>query len=245
MDILLLFRVQELSGRDFPGSPVIKTLSFYCGGLSLILGWGIKSSHALWCSQKKKKKVFLKSQQAHPVYMAHSALFQHSHLPDSFLLFSLVRWVGSKLLAVTTTSWKIWKEEVPLCNFFPLNVTGNCDLHQIVRWVYAPRFFSCHNKDLEWWTLKPPSACHSSRVLDRPCYSSQVSKGLCYSSQINQCYSSVLQLLFRRWQENPSLRHEGMLIQRCKEKSSPARRRERELALAPLLMFFSPWACPM
>ena len=31
---------------------------------------------------------------------------------------------------------------------------------------------SHHNKDLEWWTLKP-LAGHSSRVLDRLCYSSQ------------------------------------------------------------------------
>ena len=29
---------------------------------------------------------------------------------------------------------------------------------------------SHHNKDLEWWALKP-SACHSSRVLDGLCYS--------------------------------------------------------------------------
>ena len=51
-----------------------------------------------------------------------------------------------------------------------------------VRRVYAPQFLSHHNKDLEWQTLKPPSACHSSRVLDRPCYSSQVSNRPCYSS---------------------------------------------------------------
>ena len=30
--------------------------------------------------------------------------------------------------------------------------------------------------------IKAPSACHSSRVLDRPCYGSQVSNGPCYSS---------------------------------------------------------------
>ena len=61
--------------------------------------------------------------------------------------------------------------------------------------VYASRFLSRHNRDLEWWTLKPPSACHSSRVLDRPCYSSQVSNGPCHSPETNQCYSSIL---FRR-----------------------------------------------
>ena len=44
--------------------------------------------------------------------------------------------------------------------------------------------------------IKAPSACHSSRVLERSCYSSQVSNGPCYSSQKNQCHSSVLQLYF-------------------------------------------------
>ena len=73
--------------------------------------------------------------------------------------------------------------------------------------------------------IKAPSACHSSTVLDRPCYSSQVSKGLCYSSQTNQCHSSIL---FRRQQENPSLRREGTSIQRREEKSAPARQGERE-----------------
>ena len=68
--------------------------------------------------------------------------------------------------------------------------------------------------------IKAPSACHSSWVLDRSCYSSQVSNGPCYSSQTNQCYSSIL---FRRQQENPSLRCEGTSIQRH-EKSAPARR---------------------
>ena len=42
-----------------------------------------------------------------------------------------------------------------------------------------------------------------------------------------QCYSSIL---FGRQQENPSSRHEGMSIQRRKEKSAPARGRERKRA---------------
>ena len=46
--------------------------------------------------------------------------------------------------------------------------------------------------------------------------------------------------LFRRSQENPSSRREGTLIQRHEEKSTPVRRRERELALAPLFMFSLP-----
>ena len=55
-----------------------------------------------------------------------------------------------------------------------------------------------------------------------------------------QCYSSIL---FRRWQENPSLRCEGTLIQRHEEKSTPARGREREKEraspLAPLFICLS------
>ena len=46
-----------------------------------------------------------------------------------------------------------------------------------------------------------------------------------------QCYSSIL---FRRWQENPSSKREGMSIYRHEEKSAPAcggeRERERERA---------------
>ena len=121
MDILLLFTVQELSGRDFPGSPVVKTLSFYCGGLSLIPGWGTKIPHVLWCSHKRKKKrcvfFFLKSHQAYPEIQGSLSSVpaqSPSWLFPTFKLISLVRWVGSKLSAVITTSWKIWKEEFPL-----------------------------------------------------------------------------------------------------------------------------------
>ena len=41
--------------RDFPGGPVVKTLPSNAGDVSLILGWGAKIPHAMWCSQKKKK----------------------------------------------------------------------------------------------------------------------------------------------------------------------------------------------
>ena len=51
-----------------------------------------------------------------------------------------------------------------------------------------------------------------------------------------QCYSSIL---FRRELENPSSRREGTLIQRLEEKSIPACRRERELALASLFICLS------
>ena len=40
-----------------------------------------------------------------------------------------------------------------------------------------------------------------------------------------QCYSSIL---FRKWQENPSSRHEGILTQRLQEESAPARGGERQ-----------------
>ena len=88
----------------------------------------------------------------------------------------------------------------------------------------CPSVLSRHNKGLEWRTLKPPSACHGSRVLDRV-ISSQVLNGPCNSSQRNQCYSSIL---FRQEQENPSWRHEGMSTQRREEKSAPACGRERK-----------------
>ena len=101
---------------------------------------------------------------------------------------------------------------------------------------------SRHNKDLEQWTLEP-SPHHSSRVLDKPCY----------SSQANQCYSSIL---FRRQQENPSSKREGMATQRLEgkrveecmgegeregrreRKSAGMLERKRESALAPPFICF-------
>ena len=97
---------------------------------------------------------------------------------------------------------------------------------------------SRHNKDLERRTLKP-SARHSSRVLDKPCC----------SSQANQCYSCIL---FRRQQETPSFKCEGMPTQRLQEKRveergggrkrerahARGRQRERESALAPAFICF-------
>ena len=58
-----------------------------------------------------------------------------------------------------------------------------------------------------------------SQLLDRPCYSSQVSNTPCYSSQRDQWYRSYYSsILFRKWQENTFLRHEGMPTQRHEEK---------------------------
>ena len=90
---------------------------------------------------------------------------------------------------------------------------------------------SCHNKDLERRTLKP-LVHRSSQALDKPCC----------SSQTNQCQSCIL---FRRQQENPSLKHEGTPTQRREKKrveERPVRRREKERKspLAPLFMFFPP-----
>ena len=58
-----------------------------------------------------------------------------------------------------------------------------------------------------------------SQLSDRPCYSSQVSNTPCYSSQRDQWYRSYYSsILFRKWQENTFLRHEGMPTQRHEEK---------------------------
>ena len=42
--------------REFPGGPVVKTLSFHCQGPSSIPGQGTKILQATWCGQKKKKR---------------------------------------------------------------------------------------------------------------------------------------------------------------------------------------------
>ena len=62
-------------------------------------------------------------------------------------------------------------------------------------------------------------------------------------SVIAPCYSSIL---FRRQQENPSSRREGMSIQRRKGKSAPVYRGERERALWLLFLyvFFVPLGLP-
>ena len=102
---------------------------------------------------------------------------------------------------------------------------------QIVRQVYAPWFLSCHNKDLEWLTLKSPWHVTALRSwLDCVIALREI-------SVTAWSYSSIL---FRRWQENPSSRREGMLIQRQEEKSAPVcgGEREGELALALLFIWF-------
>ena len=108
----------------------------------------------------------------------------------------------------------------------------------IVMRMYVPQFFVSSQQRFGVMDIKALSACHSSQVLDRPCYSPQVSNGpviaLTQISVTAQCYSSIL---FRRQQENPSSRREGMLIQRHEEKSAPACRRERESWLWLLCLY--------
>ena len=88
---------------------------------------------------------------------------------------------------------------------------------------------SCHNKDLECWTLKPPQRVTSLGSWIDPVIALRSRKdhiiALRQISVTAQCYSSIL---FRREQENPSSRHEGTSIQRREEKSAPACERERE-----------------
>ena len=123
---------------------------------------------------------------------------------------------------------------------------------------------SHHNKDLEWWTLKPPQHVTALRswidhVIALRSWVDRVIalRQICITAQ---CYSSIL---FRRWQENPSSKREGMSIYRHEEKSAPAcggeRERERERARerererereragsgSSIYMFISPCACPM
>ena len=44
---------QKLSPREFPGGPVVRTLSFYCRGTGSIPGQGTKILHATWPARKR------------------------------------------------------------------------------------------------------------------------------------------------------------------------------------------------
>ena len=100
---------------------------------------------------------------------------------------------------------------------------------------------SRHNTDWESWTLRP-----LRRVTALGSWTDRVI-ALREISVTSQCCSSIL---FRRQQENPSSKHEGMSTQRHEEKRAPGRGRERERAREPFsssfyMLFSSPWACPM
>ena len=70
------------------------------------------------------------------------------------------------------TSWQIDVETVADFIFLGSKITvdGDCSMKLSHECMFLGSL-SRHNKDLERQTLKP-SACHSSRVLDKPCYSS-------------------------------------------------------------------------
>ena len=100
---------------------------------------------------------------------------------------------------------------------------------------------SRHNTDWESWTLRP-----LRRVTALGSWTDRVI-ALREISVTSQCCSSIL---FRRQQENPSSKHEGMSTQRHEEKRAPGRGREREREREPFsssfyMLFSSPWACPM
>ena len=113
-------------------------------------------------------------------------------LNDSFVsvLFSLPvnPWNPSQGLHM------IWRWE-PFCNnhdvlgllflwehYHGSVLSRRSSLFRSVTREYAPQFFVSSQQRFGMTDIKAPSACHRSRVLDRPCYSSQVTKGLCYSS---------------------------------------------------------------
>ena len=122
--------------------------------------------------------------------------------------------------------------------------TGSKLGKEYINAVYCPCYASVCSSVLCLVTTK----IWSSQVLDKPCY----------SSQANQCYSSVL---FRRQQENPSSKHEGMPTQRLEQKRveectgegeserKSIRTQERKSEKAPWLLLLqvcsSTWACPM
>ena len=58
MTIMVLSRqlvMLRVLGRDFPGSPVVKTSPFNAGDVGSIPGWGTKSLHAFWPKIPKHK----------------------------------------------------------------------------------------------------------------------------------------------------------------------------------------------
>ena len=53
-DVIMLWRsLYRVEYRDFPGSPVVKTLHFHCRGMDLIPDQGTKIPHDTWPRKKK------------------------------------------------------------------------------------------------------------------------------------------------------------------------------------------------
>ena len=151
--------------------------------------------------------------------------------------------------SITKYCYQIWdlRLDLKLSDFWLVSIwatTHLCFMYLLVQLVMSRECMflgslSRHNKDLEWQTLKPPR--HVTALgswIDRVIALRSRKDHVIALRQISvtaQCYSSIL---FKRYQENPSLRHEGMLIQRHKEKRAPTRTHARESPLAPLFICF-------
>ena len=106
--------------------------------------------------------------------------------------------------------------------------------------MYAPRFLSLHNKDLEWRTLKPPRhvtalGSWTDRVIALRSQTDRVI-ALRQISVTAQCYGSILE-------DSRKIHLQGVRAHWSKDtkrrESQRAGGREIELALAPLFICFS------
>ena len=109
--------------------------------------------------------------------------------------------------------------------------------------MYAPRFLSRHNKDLERQTLKPPQ--HVTAL------GSWIDRVIALRSQMDHVIAlrqiSVTALFYL--EESRKIYLPGTTAHRSKDtrRRAPQRRGERERASfgSSFYMFISPWACPM
>ena len=122
--------------------------------------------------------------------------------------------------------------------------TVHVDRH--VRRVYVPQFFSRHNKDLEWQTLKPPW-----RVI---ALGSWIDCVIALRSQKDHVIAlrqiSVTALFYL--EDSRKIHLQGVRARRYKDtkRRAPQLTAEREPFGSSFYMFFffsssSPWACPM
>ena len=106
--------------------------------------------------------------------------------------------------------------------------------------VYVPRFFVSSQQRFGVKDIKAPRRVTALRSwIDRVIALRSQMDHVITLRQIRvtaQCYSSIL---FRRYQENPSSRREGMSIQRHEEKSTPACGRERASFGSSFYVFLS------
>ena len=123
--------------------------------------------------------------------------------------------------------------------------------------MYAPWFSSCHNKDLEWQTLKPPSACHSSRAwtdcfialrsrTDRVVALRQISVTAQCTALFYLDNNRKIHLWgVRACQPKDAKRRAPQHAGERERKSACMRGTERALGSSVYMFFSSPWACPM